>query len=366
MKRYMRILALLLLVIAGVGLGRAVEQDCFKVYKSDGSIDVIFYEQMESIAFSKADLNGILHDEIQTQEIQTADSLYRYAINEIDSVAFQPLPTVYKSNVVKVEGQLREYVTGSESLNLFLRSDCPSSLLPKPGDNIVTLECDDVLPYGFIGNVESIDKGSDVITVICTQASLTDVFESVEITASATSAPKSAQPRAAGDLIWPPRKFDVTLPSIKGSVSLSDVKQAGDLSGEYSMTSSIELNTEEFDVNLALMVRPGIIIPKIYFSYTSTGRHNLSLGSSLSSSIKYEHEFPIEKIRNIRIPGVPIVELFEEGGIFLSLEGTIGLNGSFTKPFKTVTHFTFDNSAPVSIPPMFKVIGEESKIETTL
>lgn len=366
MKRNLRTLALLVFSFMGIGLSSALQQNSFKVYKSDGSVDVIFFEKLDSITYTKIDLDGNLHDEIKTQEIHTADSLYRYAINEIDSVSFQPLPTIYKNGIVKVEGTLRDYVIGSESLNLFLRLDCPEHLMPKRGENVATLECDETLPSGFIGKVESIEHGDDKIIIVCTQASLTDIFESLELTVSATSEPEGTPTRAFGDLIWPPRHFNLTLPSIKGSVALSDVKKAGDLSGEYNMTSSLELNTEKFEVNVALMIRPRPIVPEVYFSYTSTGSHNLSLGSSLSSSLKYEHEFPIEKFRNIRIPGVPVIELFEEGGLFVSLEGSFGLDGTYTKPFKTITHFTFDNTKPVSIPPMLKVMGEDSEIETKL
>lgn len=366
MKRNLRTLALLVFSFMGIGLSSALQQNSFKVYKSDGSVDVIFFEKLDSITYTKIDLDGNLHDEIKTQEIHTADSLYRYAINEIDSVSFQPLPTIYKNGIVKVEGTLRDYVIGSESLNLFLRLDCPEYLMPKRGENVVTLECDETLPSGFIGKVESIEHGDNKIIIVCTQASLTDIFESLELTVSATSEPEETPTRAFGDLIWPPRHFNLTLPSIKGSIALSDVKKAGDLSGEYNMTSSLELNTEKFEVNVALMIRPRPIVPEVYFSYTSTGSHNLSLGSSLSSSLKYEHEFPIEKFRNIRIPGVPVIELFEEGGLFVSLEGSFGLDGTYTKPFKTITHFTFDNTKPVSIPPMLKVMGEDSEIETKL
>lgn len=366
MKRNLRLLTILAFLILGVGVSNASDQNCFKVFKTDGTMDVIFFEKLDSIVYSQLDLDDVLHDDIRTQEIHTADSLYRYSVDEIDSISFQRLPTVYKDGVVKVEGELRDYVIRSESLNLFLRSDCPEYLLPVPGDNICTLECDEVLPYGFIGTVKSIEQGDGEIMVECSAASLTDVFDSVEITSSATSAQPNAPSRAPGDLIWPPRQFNMTLPSIKGSVSLTDVNKAGNLSAEYDMNTYLELNTEEFEVNVALMVRPGLFVPGIYFSYTSTARHNLSIGASLSSSTVYEHEFPVEQIRNIRIPGVPVVELFEEGGIFLSLSGSFGLKGTYTKPFKTITHFTFDNKKPTSIPPTFKVIGEESQLETTL
>lgn len=366
MKGHLKILTLLVFVFVGIGLSSASEQNSFKVYKNDGSIDVIFFERLDSIVYSKFDLDGFLYEEIKTQEIHTSDSLFRYAINEIDSLAFQPLPTVYKEGVVKIEGRLRDYVIGSEPLNLFLRLDCPSDLIPRPGDNIATMECDEIMPYGFIGVVESIVMEEERINIVCTEATLIDVFESLELTVSATSDSEESPTRAFGDLIWPPRQHNLTLPSVKGSVSLSDVNKAGDLNGEYNMSSSIELNTEKFEVNVALMVRPRPIMPEVYFSYTSIGNHNLSLGASLSSSLTYEHEFPIEKTPLIRIPGVPVIALFEEGGIYVSLEGTFGLNGLYTKPFKTTTHFAFDTTKPVSIPPSFKLIGQEGSIETTL
>ena len=96
---------------------------------------------------------------------------HQVPVNEIDSVSFNPIPTIYKNNAVKIEGRLRDYVTGCDSLTL-CKSSIPEELLPACGDNIATLECDDILPYGFIGKVENIVRGEDVINIECSKVSL--------------------------------------------------------------------------------------------------------------------------------------------------------------------------------------------------
>lgn len=362
--RKTKILMAILLALTGCFFNLSA-QKTFRVFKKDGSLNAFLYSKIDSITFSKADRNGILHDCVKTQYIHTTDSIYSYDVNEIDSVAFTPIPTIYKPDAIRIDGHLRDYVIGSDSLTLFIKKTIPESLLPKIGDNLATLECDDVLPYGFFGKVERITESETAINVLCTQASLIDIFESLELAGDTSDGKKKSTLRSPEN----PNSHSLVIPSLKGNVSLqNDIEPGAGFSGSYGMNTFAELSTEECDVSWILNIMPRAFqLPQVYCSFTYTAQNTFRIGSSLSASIEWDKEIPIEAIRNIRIPGAAaIFELFEEGGIYININGNIGLNGSFIKPFTTVIHFSYDNTSPVSIPPMFKMIGREAITETTL
>ena len=159
MKHTIRYIAFCLVSLCAFGMQA---QRSFRVRKSDGNMQSFFYSSLDSITFSKTDLNGVSHNEVVVQEFHTPDSVYRIPLADIDSVAFTVPPTVYKPDAVKIEGQLRQYVVRADSLTLWLQGNTPENMIPKNGSNIVTLECDDVLPYGFVGKVGVWEKTETV------------------------------------------------------------------------------------------------------------------------------------------------------------------------------------------------------------
>lgn len=82
------LLTLLLLLVCSVH--RSMAYEYFTIYFSDGTKSEAFYaSDVESIAYSKTDLNGIEHDHWLVQEIQTVDSLYRYSLASIKYLDFK-------------------------------------------------------------------------------------------------------------------------------------------------------------------------------------------------------------------------------------------------------------------------------------
>ena len=63
-------------------------QDAFYIYQNDGHFDGFFYDQVESINYSKIDTLGRECLDYVVQEIVTADSTYRIMLSAIDSVSF--------------------------------------------------------------------------------------------------------------------------------------------------------------------------------------------------------------------------------------------------------------------------------------
>lgn len=62
----------------------------FTIYFSDGTKSQAFYAtDVDSICYSKLDLDSIAYDDWQVQEIYTCDSVYRYPLAQIDSLSFK-------------------------------------------------------------------------------------------------------------------------------------------------------------------------------------------------------------------------------------------------------------------------------------
>lgn len=338
-------------------------QQTFRIYRNDGTMNVFFYSNLDSITFSA----GNDPEAPLIQNFHTPDSVYQVPVNEIDSVSFNTVPTIYKNNAVKIEGRLRDYVTGCDSLTLFVKSSIPEELLPACGDNIATLECDDILPYGFIGKVENIVRGDDVINIECSQASLLDIFDSLSLEVAASSSEENA-PASISSVNVPSVHKSFNIPPLKRSKSFKDeIKAPGGLSGTYDMTVSGEYLTQSCDVNFALFITPmPLQTPHVHFSFSYKAQNSITIGSSLSSGVKLEREFPIGSFRNLRIPRAEVFEIFGEAGIYFEIEGNLGLKGSYTKPFTTEISVNYDNKAESPTPPVFKMVGQDPVIENTL
>lgn len=151
-------------------------QQAFFVYRNDSGLDVFFYNNVDSITCSKIDVDSTLHDEYVVQEVWTPDSVFRIPLTAIDSVAFKPLPTVYKEDVKVMDKKLEEYVIKIDSLTLCLNPDIPQSLIPQIGDKLVSTATSETIPNGFLGTVKNIDYVKDTIKINCDRLFIEDAF----------------------------------------------------------------------------------------------------------------------------------------------------------------------------------------------
>lgn len=151
--------------------------EAFYVYRNDGMINTFFRSEIDSIAYSYYDADSLLYDEIVSQVVYTPDSIYQIPLAVIDSVGFVTPETKYLPNVIRLEGEIRNYILGSDSLTVYFRSDTPNNILPKIGDKLVTTEMSDVFEGGFLGQVESIAQTNDTIILKCNMIGLDEVFE---------------------------------------------------------------------------------------------------------------------------------------------------------------------------------------------
>ena len=167
---------LLMVFSAIVGMSQTIGE-AFYVYRNDGMINTFFRSEIDSIAYSYYDADSLIYDEIVSQVIYTPDSIYQIPLAVIDSVGFVTPETKYQPNVIRLEGEIRNYILGSDSLTVYFRSDTPNNILPKLGDKLVTTEMSEVFEGGFLGQVESIAQTNDTISLICDMIGLDEVFE---------------------------------------------------------------------------------------------------------------------------------------------------------------------------------------------
>lgn len=359
-----RIYFISIIAILSLLMSNLWAQQTFRLYKHDGTMEVFFYSTLDSITFTQDGASAAS----LIQNFHTPDSVYQIPVNEIDSVAFNTIPTIYKNNITKIEGRLRDYVTGSDSLTLFVKNIIPDELLPACGDNVATLECDDVLPYGFIGKVENIVRGGDVIKIECSRASLLDIFDSLSLEVSATSDEENMPASKNTMDVWPPVHKTFNIPPLGRSKSFEkEIKAPGGLSATYDMTVFGEYLTQSCDVDFAFFITPmPFQTPHVHFSFSYKAQNSITIGSSLSSEVKLKKEFPLGSFRNVRIPQAPVFEIFGEAGAYFEIEGKLGLKGSYTKPFTTEISVNYDNKAESPTPPIFKMVGKDPIIENML
>lgn len=169
-------LSLLFVTLALSGMAQTIG-DAFYVYRNDGMINTFFRSDVDSIGYSYYDADSLLYDEIVMQVVYTPDSIYQIPLATVDSVSFVTPETKYKPNVVKLEGTIRDYIIGSDSLTVYFRSNTPYGLLPNIGDKLVTTEMSKVFEGGFLGQVETIAQTNDTIILKCNMIGLDEVFE---------------------------------------------------------------------------------------------------------------------------------------------------------------------------------------------
>lgn len=173
-RRLYNIILLVAVTLSGMAqnIGEA-----FYIYRNDGEFNAFFRDEVQSIEYSYEDKDGNTYDEIVTQIVTTADSVYLIPLAAIDSVAFVQPETKYNSSVIQLD-QLLPYVVSTEGLQITFSSNIPSGHIPHSGDVLFYGNFQDPFPNGFAGVVESVVKGN-VIMVNCTQATLDDIFDQV-------------------------------------------------------------------------------------------------------------------------------------------------------------------------------------------
>ena len=305
--------------------------------------------EIDSITYSCYDEDGIRYDDAVMQVIHTPDSIYRIPINDVDSVSFVRPSTIYKSGVIVLEGEIRQYIIDSDGFNLTLSANTPSRLVPKVGDRLATMEPDDQFPHYFAGEVRSVTTANGSIEVTCETLEFEDVVEQYANIVYAASegdggeqSPAKASTSNKAGIPWttmylPPindsREFDVKFEEIPG---LRDVEPdiSFGMGYDYSIVPTARVRLTWF-IRGGLYINAMMIIDNtISWSHHVCGTFGINKEESL---LPVGIETPI--------PSTPFV-FYADFGWFANMSGSLVWQGSTSRTTRTTCSFVYDRNNP--------------------
>lgn len=170
------IVSILLAMTAVMGFAQTVG-DAIYFYRNDGDFNAFFRESIDSITYSNYDVDGNYYDDIMTQVVYTADSVYRIPLAAIDSVSFVNPETIYQPDVVLMDENLLQYLQAADGLTLTFSSATPTELKPESGNILFSSTYEHPLLDGvFVGRVISVNETGNGILIECEEVEdITDV-----------------------------------------------------------------------------------------------------------------------------------------------------------------------------------------------
>lgn len=169
----------LILLFAAVTLAGMAQTigEAFYIYRNDGQFNAFYRGEILSIEYSNYDADSVYYDEIVTQVVNTADSVYKIPLAAIDSVAFVQPETIVSDDVFPLTSEHSPYISDADTLKFSMLSSTPDALRPKVGNIVVaTADCD-AFAHGIIARVEQITNDGSYYRYECSKAYLEDVFE---------------------------------------------------------------------------------------------------------------------------------------------------------------------------------------------
>lgn len=176
MKRILYI-SFLLCLTAVTSFAATTTKRAYYIDFKSGAVQTLWTDWVDSMKVSKIGLDGVEQPDYATQEIWLSDTVLRYSLDDIEQISFVTPAPVFKPGVIRFEDGLEKYITGCDSLTVFLQPDTPEKLLPKPKDFVCYMRMTEIFPAAFAGEVVSVRNVGQRIEMECTLASLLDIFD---------------------------------------------------------------------------------------------------------------------------------------------------------------------------------------------
>lgn len=289
-------------------------QNAYYFHFHDKGIQVFYTDMVDSMTVSKVDLDGIEHDDFVTQQVWMNDTVFNYALADIDSVSFVTPSTIYQPGVVKLEDGLENYVVSHDSLTIIFRTDTPSGLLPRKKDKLVYLRQTDLFPAGFAGEVVEVVKENSGYKVDCTLASLSDIFVRYYSTSNDNVQTRAINPiYGHGEAIWEAK--DLTYPLTDELLPFISEESDDDDAFSVDNDASISLSPK-VSLRGTLIVTPE---EGTYVCVSSNGTFDVTSNFSLNGSLKVDKvwRFTGKKRWQACIPNCPLLVAFVDPGVFV-------------------------------------------------
>lgn len=352
MKHVFSIIALLVILNMVVGSVHAadensatVEDRFFLVYQKSGKVSPFFASEVDSIVYSKFDVDSVEHTDWQSQVVFTPDSAYVFPIAEVDSVTFQMLPTVYQPDVVLLPPEWEKFVRQSavESNDvLTLDKGIISIWTPHKGDVLFYNEVTEMFPYGYSGKVtDVVQTDNSYILSIGGDIGLDDIYKQimhvagyltgyVEPIEEQNGQAPAARLKKLNAYANAPIIDDVSCIRLKNTFSIDSSLGGNFVSGVFSGKS--EYSIDLFINSLVLKEPSKDWIMEFKFNPYISNKNQLSLGGSVGFEFnKYGDESPIFE-QPFPLGESPFIA-YARVGFYAALSGSVSAQLSMSKTF---------------------------------
>lgn len=352
----------LIILLAAVALSCMAQSigDAFYIYRNDGQFNAFFRDEVLSIEYSNYDVDGVFYDEVVTQIVNTADSVYKIPLAAIDSVGFVTPETKYKPGVIQLEGDILNYIISQESLSIFFRTETPNNLLPHIGDKLITMEMTDLFPIGFAGEVIDVKNKDNSIEVTCTSVNLLDVFEQYYGASEVDwNGSRMIRREASGKKLISGGGGNTFKP---GTLKISLIDNI--FSHSYQRNDNLAFTLDELyaDVSITPTIngRGFWIVDShngIYLQLSINGLYDLEENFGIKGSVNWENK---KEIVRIPWPILPLADVYLELGGFVKANAELGVKQKWTQQYKSVFVWEYSSKGETVLKPVNKMIPVSS------
>lgn len=303
-------------------------QRAIYIFRNDGDFNAFLNIDVDSITFSRIDLNGHEHSNVVVKEIWTPDSLYRIPLAAIDSINFNAPDPVFKSDLFHITEDHIPYVVDTAGLSIDFNTSIPTSMLPDIGQVMISDVYEGPFENGFAGRVTQIYDTDGVLRVQCETVSLEDIYDQLIYVGKTVTYNEEESPSGSPQkFLWedvfsvPSQKFSILMRSQNNDTS--EVKL--NISPQIIIDYSICFNVRDQENHFKFLVH-NILDCDVDFNWSLRGGVE-----------KPEKAGPMFRLPS-RIPGHEMVISF--GGYF-SLKDSISIDLSI--PFRLQFSFGYDS-----------------------
>lgn len=326
-------LIILLVAVALSGFAQNVG-DVLYIYRNDGHINGFIAKEVESMSYSNEDADGNVYDEVVTQVVTTADSIYKIPLAVIDSISFVTPKTEYQPDAINISEELMDYVESSDGLTFTLSSSTPGSLIPKVGDKLVTVEMNDKFPIGFAGKVVEVSGTK----VTCEAVDLEEVLKQFYFVSSSYGVQNS------NALSLAPNKLDAI--DYYGSTTFKlptfPISASSEISVNVVSEDLANKSGEEVSVSVSpqFHITTTLIVNKEQGTYLNTcivGDIQLEETLSLYCGLEWSHDIPCPQ--DFSAPIAPFTKMYVEPGIYVKASAIASITAKWQQKFMVAAAF---------------------------
>lgn len=343
----------LIIILAAITLSGMAQTvgEAFYIYRNDGQFNAFFRDEVLSIDYSYEDAEGNTYDEIVTQIVNTADSVYKIPLAVIDSIGFVTPETIYKEDAIQLTGSLFDYLISADNLVLTFGSSVPASLMPKVGDKLVTMELTDKIPCGFAGKVKSIENTGDIITVYCDSLAFEDAvsrfYGVLEIVSQQEGGKVRRYLSHRAPIATYTYRFHPNIPDFNLPISFEGVISPKKVFRSFEGKASANMHITPTLIGRAVYVIDNLVVPTHYEIHVVT---DLMTESVLDVAGVAEGEFVNWWFNNdVPMPwGYPLYLAF---GPMLEVEGDVALGFNLradVRHIEDITYYPAASSTPIT------------------